>query len=308
MNPNPPPGPRPARRARRHRPAHPRRLRRRRRRRRLRGADPVRIRFVLHLGGSTATTGVATTTSCTEVPTETAALPTDGSNGPNVAEPERVVRSDIRSSFGSYSGTVSGTPLTMKVTVLDLDNGCKPLQAPRSTRGTATCRPLLPVLAGSDEPELVPAAVQTTDADGAVTFTTVYPARTRAVTARALRGLPEPVRRDERGHQARHVADGHARGREHTVYELSGYESERRGTSPRRHSPRHGLPRRRVATDDDGDRHAVVGPDLDADHRRQRRGQLSGRADRRDATGAARATPPICTANGMTSVKSGARS
>ena len=38
-----------------------------------------------------------------------------------------VVRADIRSSFGAYSGTAAGVPLTIKLAIQDLANGCAPL-------------------------------------------------------------------------------------------------------------------------------------------------------------------------------------
>jgi len=54
------------------------------------------------------------------VPRETAGpFPGDGSNGPNVLNQSGVVRSDIRSSFGSMSGNAEGVPLTMKLKVVN---------------------------------------------------------------------------------------------------------------------------------------------------------------------------------------------
>jgi protocatechuate 3,4-dioxygenase beta subunit len=57
-----------------------------------------------------------------EIPEETGGpFPGDGSNGVNVLTESGVVRSDIRSSFGSASGTVEGVQLTIKLKVYDLD-------------------------------------------------------------------------------------------------------------------------------------------------------------------------------------------
>jgi protocatechuate 3,4-dioxygenase beta subunit len=54
------------------------------------------------------------------IPQETAGpFPGDGSNGPNVLTESGIVRSDIRSSFGSGSAVAAGVPLTIKLTVLD---------------------------------------------------------------------------------------------------------------------------------------------------------------------------------------------
>jgi protocatechuate 3,4-dioxygenase beta subunit len=80
------------------------------------------------------TTGntTATTTAGTEcpavVPEETAGpYPGDGSNGPDVLADPAVVRSDITTSFGDYSGTAAGVPTTILLTVLDSATGCQPL-------------------------------------------------------------------------------------------------------------------------------------------------------------------------------------
>jgi hypothetical protein len=69
-------------------------------------------------GGSAGATGSgsgATTSSSSaggdlaEVPEETAGpFPADGSNGPNVLDDSGIVRSDIRSSFGSSTTTAEG--------------------------------------------------------------------------------------------------------------------------------------------------------------------------------------------------------
>ena len=59
----------------------------------------------------TASAGAAATTgaTCAVIPEETAGpFPGDGSNGPNVLTESGVVRSDIRSSFGEFSGTATG--------------------------------------------------------------------------------------------------------------------------------------------------------------------------------------------------------
>ncbi|WP_230858488.1 dioxygenase family protein [Actinoplanes aureus] len=48
--------------------------------------------------------------------------PGDGSNGPNVLTESSIVRKDIRSSFGTASGTAEGIPMTLTLTVKDLAN------------------------------------------------------------------------------------------------------------------------------------------------------------------------------------------
>jgi protocatechuate 3,4-dioxygenase beta subunit len=75
---------------------------------------------------STSTQSAADPASCvTAAPAETAGpYPGDGSNGPNVLIESGVVRSDIRSSFGTYSGTADGVPVTIDLTLQDVTNNC----------------------------------------------------------------------------------------------------------------------------------------------------------------------------------------
>jgi len=54
------------------------------------------------------------------VPEETAGpYPGDGSNGPDALADPAVVRRDITTSFGDYTGTATGVPATIELTVLD---------------------------------------------------------------------------------------------------------------------------------------------------------------------------------------------
>jgi protocatechuate 3,4-dioxygenase beta subunit len=75
---------------------------------------------------STQATSTTSDTACaTAVPQETAGpYPGDGTNGPNVLIESGIVRSDIRSSFGSYSGTADGVPATINLTLRDLTKDC----------------------------------------------------------------------------------------------------------------------------------------------------------------------------------------
>jgi protocatechuate 3,4-dioxygenase beta subunit len=77
-------------------------------------------------GPSTQATSTTSDTACaTAVPQETAGpYPGDGTNGPNVLIESGIVRSDIRSSFGSYSGTADGVPATINLTLRDLTKDC----------------------------------------------------------------------------------------------------------------------------------------------------------------------------------------
>jgi protocatechuate 3,4-dioxygenase beta subunit len=60
----------------------------------------------------------------TAIPEETAGpYPGDGSNGPNVLTQSGVVRSDIRSSFGSSKTTASGVPYTIRFQIVKVGTG-----------------------------------------------------------------------------------------------------------------------------------------------------------------------------------------
>jgi protocatechuate 3,4-dioxygenase beta subunit len=67
--------------------------------------------------------------ACVLIPAETGGpFPGNGSNGPNVLTQSGIVRADIRSSFGA-SGTAvaAGTPLTVKLRLVNTSSGCAPL-------------------------------------------------------------------------------------------------------------------------------------------------------------------------------------
>lgn len=71
-----------------------------------------------------ATTDPGTDSNLAEVPDETGGpYPGDGSNGINVLDDSGIVRSDIRSSFGSSTITAAGVPLTIVLTVRDAATG-----------------------------------------------------------------------------------------------------------------------------------------------------------------------------------------
>lgn len=71
---------------------------------------------------SPATSSPATsgTTAPEAIPEETGGpYPADGSNGPNVLDDAGIVRSDIRSSFGSSTTTAQGVPMQIALTLRD---------------------------------------------------------------------------------------------------------------------------------------------------------------------------------------------
>lgn len=130
-------------------------------------------------GGSSGTSsGGSTSTAAGEIPEETAGpYPGDGSNGKNVLNQSGVVRSDIRSSFHGASGVAAGVPLTIRLKVYDL-TGTATKALPGAAVYVWHCdregRYSMYDQEIADENYL--RGVQETDADGWVTFTSIYPA------------------------------------------------------------------------------------------------------------------------------------
>jgi len=111
-----------------------------------------------------------------EVPGETGGpYPGDGSNGVNVLDDSGIVRSDIRSSFGSSATVAEGVPLTVALTVRDAATG-----AALAGRGVYLWHcdrdGNYSLYSRGVENENYLRGVQATDANGTVTFTTIYPA------------------------------------------------------------------------------------------------------------------------------------
>lgn len=132
-------------------------------------------------GGSSSTSSAATTTagattSSGEIPEETAGpYPGDGSNGANVLTESGIVRSDIRSSFGSASGTAEGVPMTLTLTVQDLVNGV-PFEGAAVYVWHCTRDGEYSLYSDGITEENYLRGVQVADADGTVSFTSIYPA------------------------------------------------------------------------------------------------------------------------------------
>jgi protocatechuate 3,4-dioxygenase beta subunit len=125
---------------------------------------------------SAAAGGTASAADVDVIPEETAGpYPADGSNGKNVLSESGVVRSDIRSSFGSSTTTAEGVPLTIRLTLVEAD-GDTPVEdaavylwhCDRAGQYSMYDR------AVADENYL--RGVQASGADGTVTFTSVFPA------------------------------------------------------------------------------------------------------------------------------------
>ncbi len=133
--------------------------------------------------GTTAATEPAATAatepaaSCDPIPEETGGpFPGDGSNGPNILAESGVVRSDIRSSIGSASGVADGVPLTIELTVTDTAAGCVPLPGAAVYVWHCDREGGYSMYSESVQDENYLRGVQEADADGRLTFTSVFPA------------------------------------------------------------------------------------------------------------------------------------
>jgi protocatechuate 3,4-dioxygenase beta subunit len=114
--------------------------------------------------------------SCTLIPEETAGpYPGDGSNGPNILADSGVVRSDIRSSFGTSTTTAEGVPLTIRLEIVDLADGCVPYAGAAVYAWHCDREGRYSMYSQGVENENYLRGVQETDADGAATFLSIYP-------------------------------------------------------------------------------------------------------------------------------------
>lgn len=185
--------------------------------------------------GTTATTTApaASGSPVGEIPSETGGpYPGDGTNGPNVLTDSAVVRSDIRSSFGSKSGTADGVPLEIVLTITDADTGAAlPGKAVYLWHCDGQGRYSLYSQGATNANYL--RGVQVADANGVLRFKSIFPAAydgrwphihfeifdsasQAATTGRSARNvtqlaLPESICR--------------------TVYESAGYESSKSNLS-----------------------------------------------------------------------------
>jgi protocatechuate 3,4-dioxygenase beta subunit len=125
---------------------------------------------------SGASTGVDTGAArCAPIPEETAGpYPADGTNGPDVLNQSGIIRRDIRSSFGEFSGTAAGVPLTISLTVEDTANGCAPLANAAVYLWHCDRDGNYSLYGITDQNYL--RGVQEADAEGIVTFTSIFPA------------------------------------------------------------------------------------------------------------------------------------
>ncbi len=129
-------------------------------------------------GSSSSASGTASSSGdLTEIPDETAGpYPGDGSNGPDVLEESGIVRSDIRSSFGTSTTTADGIPLTFTFTLLDIAGGGSPFVGHAVYAWHCDRDGSYSMYSEGLESENYLRGVQVTDDAGQVTFTSIVPA------------------------------------------------------------------------------------------------------------------------------------
>ncbi len=127
-------------------------------------------------------TPTATTGSCVADPTETnGPYPADGTNTSsgstsNVLVTSGVVRSDIRTSFvGTSTTTAVGVLVTLKIKIVNTNNACAGLAGYAIYLWQCDAQGRYSLYSSGVTNESYLRGVQVTDANGEVTFTTIYP-------------------------------------------------------------------------------------------------------------------------------------
>jgi protocatechuate 3,4-dioxygenase beta subunit len=131
---------------------------------------------------SATSAGTGTTTDIDtgggEIPEETGGpYPADGSNGPDVLTESGVVRSDITSSFGDASGVAEGVPVTVNLTVYDLNgDDATPLAGAAIYLWHCDRDGNYSLYSDAAANENYLRGVQEAADDGTLSFTTIFPA------------------------------------------------------------------------------------------------------------------------------------
>jgi protocatechuate 3,4-dioxygenase beta subunit len=109
------------------------------------------------------------------IPEETAGpYPADGSNGIDVLSESGIVRSDIRSSFGTSTTTAQGVLATISLTLVDA-NGGAPLPGAAVYLWHCDAEGQYSLYSQGVTNENYLRGVQEADSNGVVTFTSIYP-------------------------------------------------------------------------------------------------------------------------------------
>ena len=124
------------------------------------------------------TTATTPASACVaEINEETAGpFPGNGSNGPNALTQSGIVRSDIRSSFGSSTKTAAGVPLTIELTIVDTAKNCAPMAGAAVYLWHCDREGLYSMYSQGAQDENYCRGVQVADANGKVKYATIFPA------------------------------------------------------------------------------------------------------------------------------------
>jgi len=124
---------------------------------------------------SSATSAAIAAVPAAEIPDETAGpYPGDGSNGPDALADSGIVRQDIRSSIGGGT-TAAGVPLTFSLNILDMANGDAPFAGVAVYAWHCDASGGYSMYSSGIEDETYLRGVQVADADGRVSFTSIFP-------------------------------------------------------------------------------------------------------------------------------------
>jgi protocatechuate 3,4-dioxygenase beta subunit len=118
----------------------------------------------------------ASSDSCAEIPDETGGpYPGDGTNGVNVLTEDGIVRRDITASFGSSTTVADGVPLEVVLTLQDISNGCSPMAGAAVYLWHCDAAGDYSLYSDGVTGENYLRGVHEADANGQVTFTTIFP-------------------------------------------------------------------------------------------------------------------------------------
>ena len=124
---------------------------------------------------TTTTTSSSTTSTCSTIPSETAGpYPGDGTNGVNALTMSGIVRSNITSSLGS-STVAAGIPLTVTLKLVSVSGSCANLAGYAVYLWHCNQSGGYSMYSSGITGETYLRGVQVSDANGEVTFTTIFP-------------------------------------------------------------------------------------------------------------------------------------
>ena len=137
----------------------------------------ARRQLMKRIGGAMLAASPVGALACSIIPQETTGpYPADGTNGPNVLTLSGIVRSDIHASFGSAGTTAAtGTPLTFTLKLVNVNNNCAPAAGLAVYAWHCDAQGRYSLYSSGVTSQNYLRGVQVSDANGLVTFTTIFP-------------------------------------------------------------------------------------------------------------------------------------